>query len=276
MDTGFKFSKKLLYSSFLAVVIVGSAIYMSTREAPSQSTPETGGAELATNNTGKTADTTSSSTQDSTNAAESQDTDSSQTPERALTDTDLLTRNLLRPYIEQSNSGTYSKESKEQIIANATKEMFKISYEPLKIYNISTTNDISKDGAIEYKKRLYTAISPMFELQEYELTIYARAVRDNSKEEFDSLLHIASVYKSVGDGALLVQAPLDASATHLDIVNSLYKFSTILTALAKGYDDPAASLAGTGNFTQSEDELGQAFDKLKTYFILKDVDKVVM
>jgi len=276
MDTGFRLSTKLLYASFLAVAIIGSALYLSTRDTPSQSTLETGGTELAVNDTDKTVDSTSESTQGSTNDAESQEADLSQAPERALTNTDLLTRNLLKPYIEQSNNGSYSATSKTNIVENATKEMFIIDYRPLQTYDISTTQDTSKNSAAVYKKRLHEAIKPMFELKEYELTIYARAVRDNSKEEFDSLTAIASVYKTAGDEALLISAPADAATEDLSVINSLYKFSTILTALAKGYDDPAASLAGTGNFTQSEEALGQAFDTLKVYFILKGVDEVVI
>jgi hypothetical protein len=149
--------------------------------------------------------------------------------------------------------------------------MLTIDFTPLTVKDIKIGEAIDKISVEIYKDALYQVMQPLFDLKEYELTIYAKAVRDNSKQEFDRLPRIATLYKQAGDNALSITAPRDISAVHLDIINSLYRFSVILNELAKGYDDPAASLSGVANFTQAESQFGNAFDNLKTYFVLKKV-----
>ena len=177
----------------------------------------------------------------------------------------------LNSYLKQSQQGTYSQQAKERIVEDATKQMFTLNFNSKQPKDILTTNNVSKVRAIEYKTSMHNAVKPLFKLTEYELTIYARAIRDNSKEDFDTLQKISEIYKQAGDDILAIVSPQDVSTVHLDIINSLYKFSVVLSNLAKGYDDPAASLAGSGQFNAAEEGVEQAFNKLQTYFILKEI-----
>jgi len=267
MDNNFVFSKRLLYATIFGAVVIGGAFYISQKEVytePKESSVEETVTITETFSTEAQLNTIEEPVNPGLNVTE----------EPELTETDILTRNILQPYIEQNNSDTYSPQSKDRIIANATKEMFTLAFTPLEPKDLVTMQDSSKESIIQYKKNLYTAIKPIFELDEYELDIYARAVRDNTKKEFDSLITIADIYTDAGDFALTVSVPNEVSAVHLEIINALYKFAVVLNELAKGYDDPAASLSGTGNFIEVEEGIQHAFSRLQTYFILKEVDKI--
>ncbi len=260
MDTGLKISKRLILASIFGIVLMGSALYYTSQEPKA--------ANIVDNNTQQNVD---DSIQDTAKTEEGATREVTEPQDDTLSKTDLLTSNLLSPYLAQIKQGTYSPTSKESIVANATEQMFTLDFTPLQPQDILTTSNISTERASAYKQALYTAVQPLFALSEYELTIYARAIRDNSEADFDSLQSIATIYKKAGDDVLTIVAPRDVSAVHLAIINSLYKFSIVLGELAKGYDDPAASLAGSGQFNTAEEEVGQAFSQLQTYFILKDV-----
>ncbi len=288
MKPYFIFSKRLLYASLFSVAVIGTAIYISQNEPSSESVERTTNSNIYTStDTIKETDTNTSTQTELSKTSNNQDVTpaisqnakqttyaTSTDDEQKLTETDKLTRNILQPYFTQVSRNQYSPEQREQIVQNATKEMFTLAFTPLKPKDIRTLEDSSKQSVIAYKKALYEALKPIFTLDEYELNIYARAVRDNDKETFDSLKTIADIYKQSGDAVLAIPAPNEVSEIHLEIINALYKFSMVLEKLAKGYDDPAASLSGTGNFTEAEESIQQAFIKLKTYFILKDVDKI--
>jgi len=273
MNTNFIFSKRIFYATIFSVVVIGGALYFSQNKSEQQ---------IEKDNTRTSAPKSSAdsltSEQETIAPKSSADSITSEqvtiAPKPELTETDILTRNVLKPYIEQNNTDTYSPENGKRIIAKATKEMFKLDYTPIEPKDITTKQDSTKQAIIQYKKDLYKAIKPIFAVKEYELTTYARAIRDNDKEGFDLLAKISSTYSIAGDDALSLTVPNEVSAVHLATINGLYQFSAVLDALAKGYDDPAASLSGTGNFTKAEEELGQAFSRLQTYFILKEVDNI--
>ncbi len=272
MNNGFIFSKRLLYASIFGIVIIGGALLLakSTDESPTKITTNT--TEIPTKTIILQADTSINNENLPTNV----EVGETLTSPPILTETDILTRNVLKPYLEQSSTNTYSSQNGERIVSNATKELFTLAFTPLEAKDILTSQDSSKQSIIQYKKSLYTALKPIFELDEYELTIYARAVRDNDAVEFDSLASIATTYTKAADATLAITAPHEVSAIHLEIINALYQFATVLTELAKGYDDPAASLSGTGNFVAAEEAVQHAFSRLQTYFILAEVDKITI
>ncbi|GEM_PF-5786793 len=273
MNQGFILSKRLLVGSIFGITVIGGALYINTKNHISSNATQPS-SQVAQNNKIDKPYLSTMGWEDSLLYVPASDT--TKVTNTDLNETEILTRNTLGPYIKQNQDGTYSKEANTSIVKNATAYMFILDYAPLTPSDIKTNTKIDKNTVLEYRQDLYAAVKPLFELDEYELTTYARAIQNNSKEDFDSLLTIASKYKQAGDGALALAAPNDVSAVHLAIINSLYKFSVILNELAKGYDDPAASLAGTGNFTKAENELADAFNKLKLYFILKGVDNITI
>jgi len=276
MSTHFVFSNRLLYASVFGVVVIGGALYMSHTDNTAVQVPPTTIAQVnktVTITTEAIIQEENKEEQESPNSP-TEDATGPSTPQQELTETDILTRNLLKPYIDQSNAETYSPRTSELIVTKATEELFTLEYTPFLEKDIIKTQKTDKDTILQYKKDLYSAIKPIFNLTEYELTLYGRAIQNNSKEDFDALLLVAQTYKQAAKQALLVTAPDNTNGIHLAIINSLNKFSLVLTTLAKGYNDPAASLAGTGNFTEAEESIGQAFSRLQTYFILNEVDKI--
>ncbi len=269
MYTTPKMSKKLLYSTIFGVVIIGGALYISTTNTTTIPIQE-----YAIEDSVDTTQTIDTLWKDSNNSTSANMRN--EVMDTPLTETDILTRSLIRPYVEQVRSDTFTEESGQDIINRLTEEVFTLDYTPINISAILITDDISKSSTLQYKTALYQAMQPLFGLGEYELTIYARAVKHNSKEDFNLLYSLSGIYRGVGDAILTIPAPQDISSVHLAIINSLYKFSVVLEDLSKGFSDPAASLSGTGNFVKAEEYMTQSFSRLKTYFILKDVANVTM
>ncbi len=260
-------SKKMLISSIFGVIVILIAFGINTKQRQSTPLPEAetqikpSNTEITTNNTSPNIQTTLE------NKSASQINDEA----TDITETSMLTRNVLGPYLQQLQNGTYSQESKAKILKDATAYMLTLDFSPVRSSDLNINSSTDKSTVLEYKNKLQNIMQPLFDIPEYELTTYARAVQENSKEDFDKLSEISLLYKEAGTKALKLQTPKDISAVHLSIVNSLLKFSVIINELSKGFDDPAASLSGVANFTQVENEFGKAFDNLKTYFVLKKV-----
>ncbi len=259
-------SKKMLISSIFGIIIILIAFGISTKQRQSTPLPETE-TQIKPVNTTLTTDNASLDIQTTLeNNPTSQINDESN-----ITETSILTRNVLGPYLQQLQNGTYSQESKAKILKDATAYMLTIDFTPLTSADLNIIDATDKVTVTEYKNKLQNIMQPLFDIPEYELTTYARAVQENSKEDFDKLSEISLLYKQAGNEARQLQTPKDISAVHLSIVNTLLKFSVIINELSKGFNDPAASLSGVANFTQVENEFGKAFDNLKTYFVLKKV-----
>jgi hypothetical protein len=249
MDSQLVISKRVIFAGLFGAVVISGAMYYSITH-PEESRP--------------TRDQLGSESNGTVIINSTRGGSLSKNNINELTQTDVLARNIIGPYIQTLENETYTTEDANKIIADATREMFILDYTPLDPKTILTTEDVSKEASLDYKQSLYEITKPLFTLEKYELTLYAEAVDENSKEKFDELSRIADTYNAIADDILAITAPNDISAVHLSLVNSFYKFSAVLRALSKGYDDPAASLSGTGNFTAVEEDIQQAFTNLKT------------
>jgi len=216
METGLVLSKKLLLSSVFGIVVVATALYVSTSSKEevlvAQETNNTSGKDTSLIFDLSTVPLNNPS--DKKGAGTTEDIDN-------LSETDILTRNIFGPYIKQLQEGTYTQNSAAKIVQNATDYMFTLDYTPLLSKDILTTASTDYSTVKTYKNNLHNAMKPLFALKEYELTIYAKAVRDNSKEDFDNLASVAQIYKTAGDNTLAITSPSDVSAIHLAIVYSL-------------------------------------------------------
>ena len=285
MKIPFVFSTRLFFAMLFSGIVIGGALYSKHNTAQ----PHTKKSEqkqlyttshTTTTQTGNTFATTSKHILASTST--SQQTPTTQqvseeaqthttTSTKPLTKTDILTRDLLQPYLAQKRAHTYSPKTAKLIVQNATQNLFALDYTPLTVNDIHITKQTDTTRAIQYKKELQKALQAIFDLNEYELTIYGRAIKNNSKQDFDTLAHRAHIYETAGENARAVTVPQDAVEAHLALVNGLKKFAVVLTILSKGYNDPAGSLSGTKHFNEAEDDIAHAFTQLKTYFILKNI-----
>lgn len=264
-------SIRIVLASLLGFVLVGSALFTVIRHnGPSALTDTSASSQEAT------ATTLTLTTEDWQAAlahkAALQSASTSSTTLSSLTETDQLVRSLLGPYFSETAQGAYSREQGVRIADRATAEALALVYAPLTPDDITTTNATSTTAVRTYKAAMQQALTPLFSLDEYELTIYARATEHNDPADFRMLAQYAAAYRTAGDAVRAIAAPRDVSAVHLAVVNNLYHLATVLDALAAGFNDPARSLSGVYNFTPVEEEFSQAFAKLNTYFILKGVN----
>jgi RNase H-fold protein (predicted Holliday junction resolvase) len=190
-----------------------------------------------------------------------------------LTKTDVLTYDIIQPYITKKKNDTYDPSStNETIIQRATKRMFTINMPRVPLRDIKTTNDTTKQSVVKYKADIKQALQPILMLKkEYELDVYSRAIRDNDLKIFQHLNNIAKQYRKASKQVLVVTAPKDVAETQRKLAEDLMVFATVLDAMAEGYNDPAMSLAGLKHFTETEQEIVKTFDLYKKYFLSKKV-----
>ena len=294
MKTHFVFSAKLMYASIIAFIIVLTSWIVSDRNAVKpepqtiQNTDNAQNENITANNVAQNRDYKENPIDDVSNTRENDtvnetidktgDADNSESEQKtnnkkgnneyAPTKTDLLTRRILEPIFNEDQIITPYK--KEMIVRDATETMFKLDFETIDKTNIKTTVGTSTEDILSYKDKLAIALSEVLKLDEYELNIYAQAIQENSKERFDTLKKVSDIYKKASDNILKISAPENFAEGHVDMINALNMFSSVLNAMSKGYDDPAESLAGAGNFSFAEERIMQAFNKLKIYLILND------
>lgn len=254
-------SRRIFFASLFGIGGILLALFISTR------TPVTpAGNLLSEQEEGTVATSSLSLTPLDWNATSTEGTD-----DITLRETEMLTRNVLGPYFSESSQGTYNEDVANTIIARAAEDATTLVYTPLTTTAVITSVATSTERVLQYKNELYEALQPVFALEEYELTIYARATEQNSATDFEKLTQYARVYRSTADALRAISAPGDAATIHVAILNSMYHFAVMLDALAAGFDDPARSISGIANFNAVESEFTRSFANLRTYFVLKDV-----
>lgn len=188
------------------------------------------------------------------------------------TETAHVTNLLLNGYITETQRDTYTPETREHLVAQATAEALTLVQTDIPLSALTLTQETGIVRVSAYKNELYDAIKPIFDLDEYELTIYARATEQNNASDFEKLANYAQIYRTAGEAARSVVTPADGAQEHLAVVNALTHFAKVLDALAAGFNDPSQSLSGVYNFTTAEQELGKVFDTLNIYFITKGIN----
>ena len=137
METGLVLSKKLLLSSVFGIVVVATALYVSTSSKEevlvAQETNNTSGKDTSLIFDLSTVPLNNPS--DKKGAGTTEDIDN-------LSETDILTRNIFGPYIKQLKEGTYTQNSAAKIVQNATDYMFTLDYTPLLSKDILTTASV--------------------------------------------------------------------------------------------------------------------------------------
>ncbi len=257
---GFILSRRLLYATVFGILIILASLYTTITKKSEGGRSQTQTQKISPKTSTQVLDTTVNTNNKSV---------PTNSNNKTLTKTDVITRDLLGSYVQQVRNKTYTEQSGEKIVNKVTDEVFALNYKPKQLSTLITTPNNDYNTIKKYKDSLYKTLSALSNLKEYELTIYARAIQNNSKKDFDDLRNISLIYSNVATDMLDITVPKEVSTIHLSILNSLYKFSEVLKNMADGYNDPAAGLSGIGNFTKTEEEIQQSFSKLKTYFIEK-------
>lgn len=128
--------------------------------------------------------------------------------------------------------------------------------------DLTVFDTTSKKTVEEHREALKVAVAPFFNLSEPEFAIYGQFMESGDSILLQKLTDHAEVYREVAEGVREVPVPKDLTSVHLEIVNSLLLFASVLDAMVHEADDPLASLALLGTYSQSELYIQAAFSAL--------------
>lgn len=185
--------------------------------------------------------------------------------------TEETTRKIFGAYIRAKLSDTYNPNSFTKVVDGVAEQVFnspetadKYSAKDIKIKVNANENSVRN-----YRKASDKAIAPVIEIQEYELTTYARAIETKSEEEFAKLTTAADAYRMSATNLLVVPVPQDALEMHLRLVNAFDSFADTLESMGKGIGDPILSHVQMKDFLDKEKRINDVFDSMRIYFSLK-------
>lgn len=184
-----------------------------------------------------------------------------------LTKTDILARELIGAYIQAKQFGEYDAQLFNDIVTVSAKNQFESttpSYTASDLTRILPT----KEGADAYVQSVRQALDPLTTIPEYELETFGRAVKEQNKQDFDTLLAHAALYNDTAKSLLEISVPNDAVETHLLLVNGLATFAHSLELLASSAEDPAQSFAAIKLFLESEEQVRAAFAGVSVYQVV--------
>lgn len=188
-----------------------------------------------------------------------------------LTETDLLAREIFGAYIQSKQQGTYDDEAFQYLVAQTTDERF--DAENTTSYtrdDLTVTADTSTARVARYESSLQEALAAIAEIEEYELTMYGRALEQESEADFAKLEAASDVYASIAEDLLAVAVPADAVEAHLSLVNAFANFAQVLSRMTQSPDDPIIAFVATRSFLEGEDMIKTAYSEIDIYFTLKD------
>lgn len=185
--------------------------------------------------------------------------------------TDEVARRIFGAYFQAKQTDTYHPASFTNVIKGVTNEAFgevemdkKYSLDDLKV-----TVEATKENVLNYRSASDKAIKPVLGIEEYELSIYARALESEDEEEFAKLVSAANAYQASVTNLLLVPVPQDIIEKHLEMVNAFSSFASTLEVMGEVTDDPILSFVHVRDFLQKEQKIDDVFKSLYTYFTVR-------
>ncbi len=188
-----------------------------------------------------------------------------------LTLTEDTVQKIFSAYIRAKLTDTYDRDSFVQVVGSVTDDAFNstVNDPAYTIDDIKTTIEPTEANVIDYRNTLDKAMDPVIQIDEYELSTYARAVEQESKEEYAKLINASNAYKAVSVNLLIVPTPTDITSKHLELINIFTSFADTLENMGTSADDPIGSYVYMRDFLEKEEQIDDIFDSLRIYFTIK-------
>ncbi len=184
-----------------------------------------------------------------------------------ITQADALSQDIIGTYVQAKTRGSYNPDAFAFVIAEATEDQFGVERK-----GTLTVQDLRRDAvSLEvYRGAFAQALSPISEIEEYELTTYGRAIETGATEDFITLANASVIYKEVANNLLAVTVPYGAAEAHVSVINSFLVFADILSTMSQGAEDPIVNMVAARDFFEGEDGIKDAYNQLDIYFILNN------
>lgn len=192
-----------------------------------------------------------------------------------LSETDRLARTLFADYIAAKNgdlSTPLSNTNKTIILQNAINNFEAL---PVKIYTQNDIRTFTPTNTAEIKA-YGNALGNISQVNtpkntEYELTIFARALTNETPTELDKLTPIIIGYQNISAGFLTVPAPAEIAVIQVNLINDFQKIQTSLEKMQKIFSDPTPAISALQLYNHTVPNMIKNISALNTYFYSKGV-----
>ncbi len=175
--------------------------------------------------------------------------------------------NLVVPYAQLQETGTYNAASQDAIVNSALDAMkIELSHKTYSSADVKTTNDTSYDRMMRYRSDLQISLAPMQTIGQPEFEIFAQYVDTKDKAYLIKLSNAAVQYRAATAATAKVLTPIDAVPYQVAILNAMEQFASALDQLVKHADDPFASVAALRSYNQAESDVFTSFNAMTTYY----------
>ena len=177
---------------------------------------------------------------------------------------------LLGSYVALAETGSYTQKEGEKLADNIAESLrASVSYKVYTSADVKTDADTSYERMLAYRKDLQVALEPLLGNPGYELTIFANYFETKDTTYLEELRASVQNYRNAIENAAQVVVPSDAISYHVEVLNSLSEFSSVVGRLSEHADDAFAVAALLRTYNDSEARLMTAFNSLATYYTSK-------
>lgn len=183
------------------------------------------------------------------------------------TATDRVAREVFGAYIQTKQLGTYDADAFTNFVNSATAGEFQNTstvYAVADVHNVPNEND----SAETYAAALGTAVAPLTQITEYELTTYGYAIETDDPDAFVALSTDAALYRETISNLLAMNVPDGVVNEHVALVNSFEHFADTLEQMAHSPEDPLLAFVAMRAFIEAEDMIKSAYTAIGIYFDL--------
>lgn len=179
------------------------------------------------------------------------------------TETDRFARQILTLALNLDRTGVDVTEEELTKIVSGFVEG--VNPEVLEVYSASDITISPDQTAQGYYNQMSVLIGDVGKDQEYELSIFERAVSSNKKKVLKELEPIIVEYSSVYGKVKDVPVPVAVASDHLDFLNATTQMAVALFSLSQYFDDPIISVRGIREYQIAENNLQQSSERITKY-----------
>ncbi len=191
--------------------------------------------------------------------------------------TDLLSQQFFSDYLflKEKDGGQISQKSQEELIASfigATDNFEQINKGLYLKSDIKIDLQETPESIKEYGNNLALIIKKYFDsIPETEMTIFAKAVKEEKENGLNKLEPIASAYRNTAKDMLSLKTPPSFSDSHLNLINYFNSIAKEIDAMQKSYGDPVQAVLALKQYQVDSVAAYQILRNLNNYFLHKKV-----
>jgi hypothetical protein len=177
-----------------------------------------------------------------------------------------VSKTLLDNYFNLKDMGSYSADIVDTLGASMALQVdAQPDFVPYTAADLSTI-DSSTAARTAYERDMKQATKPLLARTRPEIELIALMIRGRDQSAGAELARLADRYAATARAMYRVTVPKDAVAVHLQSVNALAYYGSVLEAIVAYKDDSLSSLVLLQDYNSAEAALLESFAQLGSYY----------